>query len=202
MVYDRTCRGRGVLPGLTHSWIAGGLLYRGLGRLDAHFGASSWAEAFDLILRESLDRPIGEIQFWGHGRWGCALIQGDRFDEGALSPGHPLHDPLSRIRDRMERRADRDPLFWFRTCETFGKPVGHSFARALTSFLQARAAGHTYIIGPWQSGLHTLSPGEQPSWSPTEGVQPDDPTGKTALWSTPTAPNTISCLTGAIPAGF
>jgi hypothetical protein len=137
MVYDRTCRGRGALPGLTHSWIAGGLLYQGLGRLDAHFGASSWAEAFDLILHQSPDRPIDEIQFWGHGRWGEALLAGDRFDEAALSSGSPLYDDLSRIRDRMHP----DALFWFRTCETFGKPVGHSFARALTSFLQARAAG-------------------------------------------------------------
>ena len=27
MIYDETCRGRGLLPGLTHSWIAGALLY-------------------------------------------------------------------------------------------------------------------------------------------------------------------------------
>ena len=37
--------------------------------------------------------------------------------------------------------------------------AGHDFARAWTDFFGSRAAGHTFIIGYWQSGLHTLAPG-------------------------------------------
>ena len=44
MVYDRTCRGRALLPGLTHAWWTGGVLYRGLRRFDAWYGARTWSE--------------------------------------------------------------------------------------------------------------------------------------------------------------
>lgn len=199
MIYDRTCRGRGLLPGLSHSWIAGGTLYRGLGRLDAYTGASSWTEAFDWILDRAGQRPISEIQFWGHGKWGVAFIQRERFDADALVPGHRLYDRLQRIGDLLV--PDRG-LFWFRTCETFGRPEGHHFAKALTAFFGCRTAGHTYVIGPWQSGLHALRPGHEPHWSTTEGLPPGVERPQKALWSTPTAPNTITCLHGEVPEGF
>ena len=47
MLYDRSCRGRGPLPGLSHAWSAGGALYRALGQIDACHGAWSWAEGLD-----------------------------------------------------------------------------------------------------------------------------------------------------------
>lgn len=219
MVYDRGCRGRPLLPGrllggltlpgLTHSWIAGGALYKGLGRLDAYAPASSWAEAFAFLLAQP--GPIREVQYWGHGKWGRAFIGRDVLDEDALQPGHPLHDPLARLRDRLVPAAapseagdddDRAPRLWFRTCETFGKPSGHSFARALARFLGARVAGHTYVIGPWQSGLHTLGPDDEPTWSETEGLPGGDEAATKALMSAPWAPHTITCLDGRVPAGF
>lgn len=199
MVYDRTCRGRGLLPGLTHSWIAGGVLYKSLGRFDAYAPASSWSEAFDWLLETAGDRPIAEVQYWGHGKWGRAYVAKDVLDEGALSSSHPLYDRLARLRDRL---VPERGLFWFRTCETFGKPEGHSFATAWTRFLNARAAGHTYVIGPWQSGLHSLSPGETPTWSTTEGLREDDPKARAALMSSPLAPRTITCLAGRVPDGW
>jgi hypothetical protein len=198
MVYDRTCRGRGLLPGLTHSWIAGALLYQGLGRLDAAFAASSWAEAFAHLLDASAGRRIAEVQYWGHGKWGRAYVARDVLDEGAFLPSSPHYDALSRLRDRFTD----DALVWFRTCETFGKREGVSFATALTTFTGARGAGHTYVIGPWQSGLHALSPGETPTWPLHEGLPDGDAAAKKALMSTPWAPNTITCLHGAVPAGF
>ena len=197
MIYDRTCTGRRGLPGLSHSWIAGAFLYGGLRRLDAWFGASSWEEALSFLATCGARRKIREIQFWGHGNWGCAKIDRERLSIDSLQNDHPHASMLSRVRDRLTD----DALWWFRTCETFGTERGHSFARAFADFTGAQVAGHTYVIWCLQSGLHTIRPGEPPNWSTQEGL-PDEPEPSRALWSTPSSPNTISFLTGRIPAGF
>jgi hypothetical protein len=199
MIYDRTCKGRGALPGLSHSWIAGALLYKGLGRLDESRGVASWEEGLSFLADVSLERPIGEVQFWGHGKWGQAFIARDVLCERALRRESPLAPLLRRVRARLCPSA----LFWFRTCETFGAEPGQRFAERFTVHLGCDGAGHTYIIGPWQSGLHRLRPGEAPTWSVAEGLLEGSPAAPTkALWSTRTAPNTISCLHGVVPAGF
>ena len=193
MIYDATFHGRWTQAGLTSSWIAGSALYRALGRLDATHGARSWADALAWAARFD---SIRELQYWGHGRWGRAFIAADALDLDALVLGHPLHDALARVRDRMTP----DALVWFRTCETFGRAAGHAFATSWTRFFQRRAAGHTYVIGPFQSGLHSLSPGALPTWSVDEGVGGGD--DDHALMSRAGAPNTITCLHGAVPDGW
>lgn len=198
LVYDRLCRGRRSPIGLSDAWAAGRALYGALGRIDAAYAAESWKEALAWLASVGDGRSIGEIQFWGHGRWGEALIGSDVLDVGALRPGHPLHDGLARVRERM-RRED-DGLWWFRTCETFGGEAGHRFARAWTRFFGCRAAGHTHVIGFWQSGLHTLDAGAEPSWPMTEGQRPETP--GIGLPSRPWAPNTITCFAGRVPHGF
>jgi hypothetical protein len=198
MVYDRTCTGRGLLPGLTHSWRIGGWLYYALNRLDDWTGASSWAEALEWLSKIHLELPIAEIQFWGHGKWGGAFINKDVLNIAALHAGHHLNHYLLAIRDRL--LSDEQALWWFRTCETFGADIGQRFAKAWVNFFNCRATGHTYIIGPFQSGLHTLKPGEEPNWSPWEGLKDGTPaTPKRALGSRPSMPNTITCLHGRIP---
>jgi hypothetical protein len=199
LVYDRTCTGPHGLPGLSHAWQAGHHLYRGLGRLDAGFAASSWAEALDWLATHAAPAPLGEIQFWGHGRWGQAHIAGQPLDVSALSPAHPLHERLARVRARMQPQS----LWWFRTCETFGTAAGHGFAQAFARFFDCRVAGHTFVIGVWQSGLHSLRPGETPGWSLEEGLRVT-PAARTqaAAPSRPGAPNTITCLHGRVPPGF
>ena len=203
MVFDRTCAGPRMLgaplPGLTWSWKIGARLYRQLGRLDLAFGAASWAEALAWLRTVEARRPIAEIQIWSHGHWGRVLMQGDGLTTSSLAPSHAHHEALTAIRDRL---TGPEALWWFRTCETFGRPEGHDFARAWTRFFACRAAGHTHIIGPWQSGLHSLRAGEEPRWSVTEGVREDVPGGTTAAWSGASAPNTITCLHGSIPAGM
>lgn len=201
MVYDRTCTGRPLLPGLSHAWGSGAWLYRMLGRFDAHFGAATWAEALGWLAEVQAGRTIGEIQYWGHGKWGRALIDRKGLGIDALDPEHELHADLLRIRERLDRQGE--PLWWFRTCELFGAEPGHAFAREWTRFFDCRAAGHTFIIGHWQSGLHSLRAGEDPSWSVHEGLAdgtPEEPTK--AHWSGVRRPNTISFLHGAIPSGF
>lgn len=193
IVYDRTCvRRRGHL---TPAWASGAALYRGLGRIDATHGVESWEEAFTWLATRP--EPVSEIQYWGHGTWGGAWVASDRFDAAALTAGHRLHGPLEAVRDRLAP----DPLVWFRTCETLGTPRGIEFAEQLADFLGARVAGHTYVIGFHQSGLHGVGPGVRADWAPDDGVAegtPDAPTR--ARSSRPWAPRTITCLHGQVPA--
>ncbi len=189
------------MPGLTHFWKIGGALYGALARLDRRQGFRDWGSALDWLASVEPQRKIAEIQFWGHGKWGAAKIDREALTIDSLAPGHPHRAALEAIRERLEPSVR--PLWWFRTCETFGARPGHEFAQAWTEFFGCRAAGHTYIIGPWQSGLHTLDPGETPRWSIDEGLlegTPDEP--RKALWSRRSEPNTITCLHGTIPAGF
>ena len=201
LIYDRTCAGRGPLPGLSTIWGAGQHLYRGLGRLDASRGVASWAEGLAWLAEFQAPRPIAEIQFWGHGRFGKALVGREALDAAALVPGHRHHPVLAQISARMQK--GNEGLWWFRTCETFGTAAGQTFARAWADFFGCRAAGHTHAIGVWQSGLHTLLPGEPPSWNETEGVEHGDAAARhKSLASRPGRPNTVSFLHGRVPRGF
>lgn len=193
VVYDQTCTAR---PWLTQSWIAGSLIARARGELDAALGVTSWAEATAWLAEYGEGMPIAEIQYWGHGKWGELFVDEESLDVSALRPGHRLHDSLRRIRARMEPES----RWWFRTCETFGAQRGQDFASAWTDFFGCPAAGHTFIIGPWQSGLHNLEPGQRPAWSASEGLaegSADAPTR--ALWSRVWRPRTINCLRMRIP---
>ncbi|MCA9655579.1 MAG: hypothetical protein H6712_21290 [Myxococcales bacterium] len=201
MIYDRSCRGRRGLPGLSHAWWAGAQLYRGLRRLDAYRGVDSWEEALEFLADFRSDHPLAEVQYWGHGKWGGARVRQQLLDRAALDRRHPLHARLAAVRDRMQPGGQA--LWWFRTCETLGARPGQRFATELAEFLDARIAGHTYIIGHVQSGLHTLAPGERPTWPEDEGLlegSPEEP--RRAHWSRMRAPNTITCLRGTIPAGY
>jgi hypothetical protein len=201
LIYDRTCRGRRALPGLSHVWAAGRRLYGALGRLDGAFPAGSWAEALDWLATVGQRQdPIAEVQFWGHGRWGLARIGDEPLDASALEPGHTHHERLAAIARRMLPGAEG--LWWFRTCETFGTARGHHFARAWSRFFGCRAAGHTYVIAFWQSGLHSLLPGQAPTWSVEEGLPAGVAAPTAALWSSARAPHTITCLRGDVPAGY
>lgn len=194
LVYDRTCA-RPV--GLSTAWWAGSGLYRGLGRIDAARGVSSWKEALDWLGEH--DEPIAEVQYWGHGKWGAAFVDRDVLDANALSPRHRLHRGMEALRERLVPGA----LLWFRTCETLGAASGIDFARRMSDYLGARVAGHTFIIGVHQSGLHGIAPGAVPDWSPSEGLvegTPEEP--RRARWSGPREPRTITCFSGAVPEGW
>lgn len=201
MVFDKTCRGRRLRPGLSHAWWSGAHLYHSLGRIDAWRGVESWEEAFDWLATVAPDRPIAQVQYWGHGKWGHARVGDQVFDIQALRRGHAFHGPLQRVAARM-LDGDRG-LWWFRTCETFGARPGIRFARAFADFLGCRTAGHTFIIGHWQSGLHTMMPGGEAYWPDDEGLRagtPEEP--KAAYWSRAWRPHTINFLQGAIPQGY
>ncbi len=192
LVYDRTCVWSG--GALSHAWAAGSRLYRTLGRIDAARGVTSWDEALGWLA--GLPEPIDEVQYWGHGKWGCALVDRDVLDASALARPHPLHARLVAVRDRL----GPDALLWFRTCETFGARRGIALAEELAEFLGARVAGHTFVIGVHQSGLHGVAPGARADWSPEEGLARgtvDDP--QRAKRSRPWAPRTVTCFTAKVP---
>lgn len=197
MVYDRTCTGTGLRPGLTHSWIAGWWLYKALGRLDNAIGVSNWSQALEWLAGQP--GPIDEIQYWGHGKWGQLFVAEDCLDIHSLEP-NSSHAPAL---DTIAAKLHPSSLIWFRTCESFGALEGQAFASAWAERMRCRVAGHTFIIGAWQSGLHSLVPGQIPDWPSDEGLAigtPDAPIE--AHWSSRGAPNTIHCLNGAIPGGF
>lgn len=199
MLFDRTCRGGRASPGLSHAWWAGGHLYRGLRRFHAWQGVSTWEEGLRWLAEVHPGREVAEIQYWGHGKWGELFVAREGLSAAALRPGHRLHRHLEAIRERLAP----DPLWWLRTCEAFGAGPGQDFARRFTDFFGGRAAGHTFIIGLWQSGLHCLRAGEAPTWPVTEGLAQGTPERpEAALWSARRHPNTIHFLNGRIPAGF
>src|SRR5262249_41791667 len=139
VVYDRTCVIR--RGALTPAWAVGARMYRALGRVDAMRGVTSWREALAWIAARPA--PVDEIQYWGHGRWGRAMVADDVLDASALDAAHDLHDSLRAVKARLAPGA----LIWFRTCETFGAARGIAFAEALADFTGARVAGHTFVIG-------------------------------------------------------
>ena len=197
LIYDDTCKGGRAKIGLTHSWWIGGSFYRRIGRFDGVCAAHSWHEALHFLNTFETTRSIDEIQFWGHGKWGEARISMDILDIHSLKRKSPLFTDLQGVAKRLK---GPDSRFWFRTCETFGAEKGHAFATAFATFMNCLVAGHTYIIGPWQSGLHCLKPGETPDWPVDEGVRegtPEEPAR--AFWSRPGRNHTITCLQDRIP---
>jgi hypothetical protein len=180
--------------GLTTSWFAGGKLYKLFRTLDLVRPASSWREAFDWLSTVEPDKKIDVWQFWGHGSPGSVYIDGTPLTADALIPGHQFHNDLLVLKDRLHSNS----LVWFRTCSTFNGRIGKKFAVDLANFLGCRVAAHTFIIGPFQSGLHSIKPGQEPSWSDDEGRNSKGE----SLMSMPWYTNTITCLHGNVPKGW
>jgi hypothetical protein len=194
LVFDRTCRR------LSLAWRAGAQLYRRLGRIDAARGVASWDEALEWLASHE---RITELQYWGHGKWGAALV--DRTDVLDARRFDELAPVFERLAPPASPKGERDvaPLIWFRTCETFGARVGIEFAEQLAERSGARVAGHTHVIGFHQSGLHGLAPGARADWSPDEGLaagSADAP--ERARGSRPWRPRTITCLDNTVPAAW
>ncbi len=183
--------------GLSHSWFAGGALYRSLRRLDRFQGFDSWATALDWLSAVESEKKIEQIQYWGHGSPGRVWMNKKALTEGAFLGEHAL-----ALR-KLSARLTPESLVWFRTCSTFAGNAGHRFAQVWSQALGCRVAAFTHLVGPWQSGLHSIVPGDLPHWPNTEGIKEGTPDKPTKLaWSSPWVPNTITCLGGSVPKGW
>lgn len=200
VVFDAAARGPGPLPGLAGAWRAGALLYSALGRTHASVPARGVGHALRQITEIEPGRPIAELQFWCHGKWGDLRLGSERLDVGSFERGSALRPALDAVRARL---VGADALVWLRTCESFGADAGQRFAQASSDYWGCRVAGHTYVIGVWQSGLHALNPGERITWSSDEGLLEGSPMRPLrARVSTPLEPNTITCFDGVVPDHF
>lgn len=185
--------------GLALSWKWGDKLYRKFGSIDIAFGAKSFEEAFGYISNLDPEKKVSEVHFWCHGGPGKVYLNRKFLNIDNIGPSG-FHAVGLR---KLKARLTDDALVWFRCCSLFAGQEGHDFAKKFAHVLNKdgtsrRVAAYTHIIGPSQSGLHTLGPGEEPSWSLTEGL---DENGK-MKWSRFWKKNTVSCLRGTIPKGW
>ena len=104
------------------------------------------------------------------------------------------HSFFTPIKEKLKPTS----LIWFRTCSTFQGGSGQSLAKHLSNSLNCVVAGHTRIIGLLQGGLHTIRPGEHPSWSVDEGEFKQGIIPVWLKWGN----NTITCFHTKIPHGW
>jgi hypothetical protein len=196
---DGTARGVG---GLTRFWRAGAVMHRAAGRASATLGASSFREALGwaAACANARGERIAELQAWGHGGWGYMGMGSDRLDAETIARGGALAREVDAFKEALAPGA----LVWLRCCSAFGAASGRAFAARLADRLGARVAGHTFIIGVWQSGAHSVAPGADPAWDPNEGLDLDPATRspRGALESSRRAPQTLHCLRLGFPPGF
>lgn len=194
---DGTAHGTG---GLSRWWRVGAAMHRGVLRADGTRGVSSFAEALEWATSIARQRgaKLGELQVWGHGGWGQMTLGRTRLDRDALARSSEISAALDALRDVL---AD-DALLWLRCCSAFGEREGRAFGAALADRVRARVAGHTFIIGVFQSGTHSIAPGQEPTWDPEEGIERGAAGLACAMTSTPKAPNTIGCLRLGFPGGW
>lgn len=182
--------------GLTSTWTAGGAVYRALRWVDVCKGFGDWGAALDWIAGLEPGRQISQIQIWGHGSPGRSWMAGRALGVSSLSSGAPYNMVLRQIAERMTD----DGVIWFRNCGVFAGDRGQLFAKTWANELDVRIAAHTYVIGAFQSGLHTLGPGEEPMWPAGEGIAEGTPGHPIKLRnSVPWAPNTVFMLSSGVP---
>lgn len=193
MIYDKT---KWAGEQLISSWWAGGQLYKFFRKIDVCVGVESWDEALDWLINVEPTKKIEMIQFWGHGSPGAIYINGEVLNTNALRTNNPLYSKMIKVRSRLAK----DATIWLRACSVFQGTRGAFFSKRWAQFFGCKIAAHTFVIGPWQSGLHTLVPGQEPYWPLDEGVAQDNGySGSGSQMSGPFKPNTIFCLRGDIP---
>jgi hypothetical protein len=174
---------------LRTSWVIGCWLFKLFGAIDDYIGVGSREEVYTALAGAVLqNRAVTELQYWGHGSRGFIYISGQVILPVQLAG---MLEPLAK-----------GARVWFRTCSTFQGAQGQNLAVYLANRLGIRVAGHTRIIGLLQGGLHSLGPGETPSWSVDAGeVQGFFPRyfASMGLWP---GEHTVVCLATRVPEGW
>jgi len=181
--------------GLTHSWMAGGWLYRQFGRFDHVAGFSSWADALQWLCEIEPEKQIDEIQYWGHGSPGKVWMNGQVLTKHAFDT-----TVYGELLMRLKTRLTDESLVWLRCCSVFHGAKGHEFAKVWTEKLGCNVAAHTFIIHLFQSGLYALRPGEEPYWPLEEGLNEGTAEEPLSLrWGMLWSPHTILALQSRLP---
>lgn len=183
---------------LRFSWVTGGLFYRLFKSIDEVRGCFDWTEALRFLTSVQKGRKIKTVQFWGHGTPGHVWINGRTLSIRSLLASSYHRELLLKLKDRL----DSDSVIWFRACNVAATSEGQLFMQSLANLLGCRIAAHTFIVHPWQGGLHTIGPGEEPDWPIDEGVRVKKDGSLEMLWTKPWSPNTVFCLTSEIPEGW
>lgn len=167
---------------LMASWAVGCWLQKLFGLVDDFHGASSWEDALTWL--DTRPGKLTSVQYWGHGSPG-----------GVWLADEPM--PFHRLVATLQTKLDPRSIVWFRTCSTFQGDVGWAYSKGLADGLGCVVAGHTRIIGLWQSGLHTRRLGQPPSWPMNEGESTFP-----LAHLLPMGNNCIFCLVTRIPDGW
>jgi hypothetical protein len=194
---DGTAEGSG---GLTPFWRLGSWMHIYGLHADGALGATSWGEAlrWAASFARARNAKLSELQCWGHGGFGFMRMGATRWDRDALAGRSALASDIDSLRDVLAG----DALVWLRCCSAFGARPGRAFAPALADRLRARVAGHTFIIGAWQSGTHSLRPGERATWDEGEGIERRPDGAILPRNSSLGAPRTLAFLRMALPRGW
>lgn len=169
---------------LKTSWLVGCWLQKIFRQVDAYYGAESWDAAVSWL--EAQPEKFTSIQYWGHGSPGTVWLADKSIPYGALLT--------------IKNKLTSSTIIWFRCCSVFQGKRGFEFAKTLADSMNCTIAAHTYVVGLWQSGLHTHQPCTNISWTLEEGT-----TLKNKWWPEylrPWLPNTIFCLATRIPSGW
>jgi hypothetical protein len=158
--------------GLVSSWVAGAARMLMLRRNTAvAIGAATWESALPRMVEAARRRStrIGSVQVWGHGAPGRMLLgPTSEFTVASLRPAHVHHEALVQLREHLVDGA----WWWFRGCSVIAGHRGQRFATMLAAHMQVDVVGHTYTIGPYQSGGHAVRPGQaaQDVYDEMEGI--------------------------------
>ena len=139
------------------------------------------------------NEQLSEVQMWGHGSAGRALIGADVFDAEYVRSSS-LFKRWAALRPFQQHPS---PLIWFRTCYTMKGEVGRTFATLLAHELGCRVAGYTQYIHVVQRGLVVAWPDRPPRWS-------DEAAAGARVWFCTFSPVSLAPLwgcTGAEVAG-
>lgn len=180
LIHDEAKRGS-----LTWWWKIGSILQMAKQNADIVIEAEDWEGALANVLDEANGKRINNLQFWGHGNAGRMYMNGVPVTVNNFS----LTNKRNLIDDFLhELRLLLSPssYVWFRGCSCFFGETGQRFALGARDFFNCNIVSHTYIIHALQSGTHILGPGDQISWTTSEGGVTEE-TGMSKLGE----PNTI-----------
>jgi len=168
---------------VSYTWALGTPFYKAIGACLEFYPVKCWAEATQKV---SMYTGLDEIQFWGHGSPGCALIGKE----------HLSANDNENFAQAVKQALKLEGALWFRTCASFAGDLGKEFAKSISSNSQRRCAGSTFKIGMFHSGIHSCLPNWDANWLSTEGI---DPVTKKPTSSGLGKPNTILCLQISLP---